>query len=314
MSTVATACDPAPARDTSGSIPAGTTVAGAIIVDLGAEAMPFDPRMLGTNAHAGIARDVIRDPAFQERIDQMGSSVIRGPGGSWSNVYDWLECETGDACTANGAARPSDFAALIAATGVEAMWTVNVNGTAQEAAALVAYFNGEVGDDRVIGVDRHGRDWGTVGEWARLRSDGGQPDPVRVGTWEIGNEVYGALPEAGPTCASYGWEDVWTCDGTAYALGDADHDGFLDFRAAMSAVDPTILVGADGIGGDQDGWGGFGNDVIDATAGALDFYVIHDYGFGESPSVERRAASAVRRMERNRRAGDRCPRVSKPWP
>ena len=40
-----------------------------------------------------------------------------------------------------------------------------MNGTAQEAAALVAFFNGDVDDSRTIGPDRNGRDWGTVGDF-----------------------------------------------------------------------------------------------------------------------------------------------------
>ncbi len=51
------------------------------------------------------------------------------------------------------------------------------------------------------------------------------PSPIRY--WEVGNEVYGAVKAAGPDCASWGWEDVWTCDGTEYVKGTADHDGFL---------------------------------------------------------------------------------------
>ena len=259
---------------------------GTIVVDVAGDAIPFDRRLIGTNAHAGIAPAVMRDPAFQQRIVQTGTTIIRAPGGSTSNVYEWLECETGDACTAINAARPSDFAALISATGTGAIWTVNINGTAQEAAALVAFFNGTVDDDRTIGVDRRGRDWGTVATWARLRADGGQLDPVRIDAWEVGNEIFGGKPDVGPPCSAYGWEEVWTCDGAAYVDGDAEHDGYLDFRLAMKAVDSTILVGAVGIGGDQTGWNRFGVDVIDVSAGVIDFYIIHDYGWGESPSMD----------------------------
>jgi hypothetical protein len=102
--------------------------------------------------------------------------------------------------------------------------------------------------------------------------------------WEIGNEVYGARPDAGAECAGFGWEEVWTCDGNAYINGDDAHDGFLSIREAMQAVDPTILVGAVGISGKQDQWTDFGNEVIDGTKGTLDFYIVHDYGFGSAPS------------------------------
>ncbi|MEO5725292.1 MAG: alpha-L-arabinofuranosidase, partial [Ilumatobacteraceae bacterium] len=106
--------------------------------------------------------------------------------------------------------------------------------------------------------------------------------PVPVRYWEVGNEVYGAKPSAGAGCAPFGWEDVWTCDGSTYVNGDSDHDGFLAFRSAMQAVDPTILVGAVGVARPND-WSNWGTDVINATAGHLDFYSIHEYGFGKVP-------------------------------
>ena len=274
--------------DDAGS-PAVTSGApdGTIVVDVAGTSIPFDHRLLGTNAPAWISPTQLTDPSFHEKLIDMGTSVLRMPGGSWSNAYDWLACETDTGCEWHWAARPSDFAELLAGTGAEGMWTVRINGTAEEAASLVAFFNGEVGDDTVIGVDREGEDWGTVGKWAALRAANGHPDPVRVALWEVGNEVFGARPEAGPECASFGWEDVWTCDGNEYVLGNDDHDGFLRFREEMLAVDPTIEVGAVGIGGDQGEWSAFGDKVIESTAGKIDFYVVHDYGFNSAaPSEE----------------------------
>ena len=170
------------------------------------------------------------------------------------------------------------------ATGLPGVWTASFSGTAEEAAAAVAFFNGDVDDDRVIGVDEEGRDWQTVGEWARLRAAGGHPDPARIELWEVGNEVYGAKPAAGPDCAPFGWEDVWTCDGTQYVEGDDVHDGYLEFRDAMLAVDPDIEVGAVGLP-DGASWGNWGDEVIAGAGDLLDFYVIHNYGFGGEPDA-----------------------------
>ncbi len=264
-----------------------TAPAGTIQLDAAAAGTPIDPRLFGTNAPAWVGPEHLADPAFRARVQQLGTTVVRMPGGSWSSSYDWLGCENDDASTCywTWAARPTDYVDFLAATGVAGMWTVSFNGTAQEAAALVAFFNGEVGNTQSIGVDRHGRDWGTVGEWAQLRADHGHPAPQPIRLWEVGNEVFGAKAKADGDCASFGWEDVWTCDGDHYVHGDDEHDGYLAFRDAMRAVDPDIEVGAVGIGGDQGGFADFGNEVIDGTAGALDFYIVHDYGFGEDGSV-----------------------------
>ena len=272
----------APADDT---VPASD---GTIVVAAAAPARALDRRLFGTNAPAWIGPERLADPAFQQRTVDSGATVVRMPGGSWSSSYDWLACENGDAdgCFWTWAAKPSDYASFLRATGLEGMWTVSFNETSQQAAALVAYFNGTVDDTRVIGVDRAGTDWGTVGQWASLRAEHGNVEPQPIDLWEVGNEVYGAKPVAGTQCSEFGWEDVWTCDGDAYINGDDQHDGFVAIREAMQAVDPTILVGAVGISGRQSEWSNFGNEVIDGAKGALDFYVVHDYGFNSAPSVD----------------------------
>ncbi len=259
-----------------------------IVIDTAGASVPFDRRLLGTNAPAWISPERMADPVFRQQLVDMGTTVLRMPGGSWSNSYDWLACENADAtnCSATWASTPSDYVELLAGTGIEGMWTVSFSGTAQEAAALVAFFNGDVDDERPIGTDKQGTDWGTVGKWARLRAEHGNPDPQRIELWEVGNEIYGAVQSAGEACAPWGWEDVWTCDPADYVNGDDEHDGFVEFRDAMLAVDPDIQVGAVGIGGAQEEWSAWGDTVIEQTAGAMDFYVVHSYGFDQTPDLE----------------------------
>jgi hypothetical protein len=268
---------------------AATSIIGdEIAIDAAADGMPFDRRLLGTNLPAWLAAERLRDPGFQAEALATGTTLVRLPGGSWSNGYRWLACELSDEenCGRPWAARPSDFMAFMAATGLPASWTVAMNGTAQEAAALVAFFNGEVGDPTPIGLDREGVDWETVDTWASLRAAGGHPEPVRIDLWEVGNEVYGGRPASGGAeCASYGWEYVWTCDGTTYVIGDAEHDGYLAIRDAMIAVDPEIEVGAVGVP-EPASWSNWGHEVIGAAGDDLDFYVVHEYGFNSSPSPE----------------------------
>jgi hypothetical protein len=267
--------------------PVDAAAAGEIVVDVDQVVGRFDRRLLGTNVPAWLGPERLGDPAWVERTRALGAPVLRFPGGSWSSTYDWLGCENGDAatCVRTWGARPTDAAGFLRATGAEGTWTVSFNATAQEAAALVAFFNGSVDDTTVIGVDRRGRDWKTVGDWARLRADHGNPDPVRIQYWEIGNEVYGATADAQGDCADFGWEKVWTCDGADYVHGDDEHDGFLGFRDAMLAVDPEIEVGAVGVP-DPDAWGDWGNEVIGGAGDAIDFYIVHHYGFNRAPSPD----------------------------
>lgn len=266
---------------------ASEPVDGTIAIDGAGEPRPIDGRLFGTNVPAWLNTDGLANPTLLERTIAAGPTVIRMPGGSWSNEYPWLACQTERADPCAYAARPSDYIQLLKEVGGEGMWTVSFNGTAEEAAALVAFFNGEVGDERPIGVDPRGQDWKSVGHWAQLRSDTGHPAPVGLKLWEVGNEVYGGKAGTGQDCADWGWEDGWTCDGTEYVLGKGEgaerRQGFLEFRDAMRAVDPSIMVGAVGIPF-QNEWSNWGNEVIAAAGQAMDFYVIHQYAFYEAPA------------------------------
>lgn len=252
-----------------------------IVIDLSAETKPINPALLGTNVPAWLGSQRTTHETFIARTLSAGISMVRIPGGSWANYYAWLPCEQENICPWEwGVLTPTDFINLINTTGLETMYTVNMNGTAKEAAALVAFFNGSVDDKTEIGVDGLGRDWGTVSDWAKLRRDHGNPDPVSITYWEIGNEIYAGKQGMGTDCdQSWGWEDVWTCDGREYVHGAGEHEGFIAFRDAMRAVDPTIMVGAVGVP-DSDSWNNWGIEVIAEAGSVMDFYIIHKYGFG----------------------------------
>ncbi|MBK8904155.1 MAG: alpha-L-arabinofuranosidase [Anaerolineaceae bacterium] len=271
------------------------TAASTITIDLTDTPNPINPLILGSNVPAWLANDRLDDPEFQARTLGAGVSLIRLPGGSWSNYYDWLACERGGEgidetaeCYWTWAARPTDFINFLRDTGLEGIYTINMNGTTKEAAALVAFFNGAVDDDNVIGVDVRGRDWGKVSDWAQLRSVNGNPEPIGIRYYEIGNEIFGGTQSSGADCTGYGWEEVWTCDGAEYVNGIGSganqKEGFLEYREAMRAVDQSILVGAVGVAF-QNEWSNWGNEVIVDAGNVMDFYIIHHYGFNDSPST-----------------------------
>ncbi len=275
--------------------PPATDSPTIITIDAAAQPIPIDKRVLGTNLPAWLGADTTEDETFIARTIASGVTLIRIPGGSWSNGYNWLVCETGTGISGDSEAcwswpwglRPTDFLNFINATGTEAMYTINHNGTAKEAAALVAFFNGSVDDDRDIGVDILGRDWGKVSDWAQLRRDNGNADPLPIRLWEIGNEIYGGNGESGTDCAPWGWEDAtWTCDGTEYVNGIGSganrKEGYLEFRNAMKAVDSTIMVGAVSVSY-QSSWSNWGNEVIQEAGDVMDFYIVHQYAFDNLP-------------------------------
>lgn len=265
-----------------------------IVIDVDGTATTVDRGVLGTNLPAWLGPGRVDNNTFLSRTIAADPSIIRIPGGSWSNGYDWSSCE--DGVGLNGrcswAMRPTDFINFLRASGTQGMYTVNMNGTAREAAALVAFFNGSVNDDTVIGTDINGRNWGKVSDWAQLRRDHGNPDPINIKYWEIGNEIYGGKPGLGTDCTfQWGWENVWTCDGTEYVNGISGHEGFKTFRDEMRRIDPSVMVGAVGVSS-QSSWNNWGNEVIAAAGNVMDFYIVHYYGFDNLPSSYQTALAA----------------------
>jgi len=163
-------------------------------------------------------------PEVITRSLQMGFPVARFPGGTVSSTYHWTdgigppeERSTGISGF-NGAPATNEYGfdeQMLFMEQVGATTNVVVNfgtGTAQEAAAWVAYANGAVTDTTPIGVDELGVDWGTVGQWAAQREAnqarlGMTPHPYNIEYWEVGNELYGD------------WEYTWTHNPIRYAAG-----------------------------------------------------------------------------------------------
>ena len=195
-------------------------------------------------------------------LSAISAGAVRFPGGSASDDYDW---QTGRPVSGRQFHWPADaatFARVTQAQGVQPFITVNYgSGTPEQAAAWVAYYNGDPSSPSPLGVDAKGRDWKTAGYWAALRAaaplpvDDGQnflrashPAPFGFKYWEIGNECYG------------GWErDDHGAAGSG--LTGAPHDpytyagAFAAFYKQMLAVDPSIRVGAVATVG-EDAFGG----------------------------------------------------------
>ena len=95
--------DDSTAGDVSGSVPEPTSPATTVSDDVGVaegeiairtdSAVTLDRRLFGTNVPAWLGPDKLSDPAFQAATIALGTTLLRFPGGSWSNGYDWLACE-----------------------------------------------------------------------------------------------------------------------------------------------------------------------------------------------------------------------------
>ena len=221
----------------------------------------IDRRMFGMNL--AIWDGLLQGPATAGLLAAMDTQVLRIPGGSLSDDYNWhtnRSVQNGSFQWWNSAAA---FARVAETRGAQACVVVNYgSGTPEQAAAWVAYYNGSAANSTIIGTDAKGRNWQTVGYWAAMRgaaplgADDGynflrmaHPAPFGFKDWEIGNECYGSweydehgVPGSGLTGVAH---DAYT-----YA------HCFKEFFTKMLAVDPTIRIGAVGITGQDNAGNG----------------------------------------------------------
>jgi alpha-L-arabinofuranosidase len=273
---------------------------GTITVNAG-QLRPFSSRMVGTNAASYEGSWTYEDPIILARMNGLAGS-LRWPGGQHSQSYGWANCMMGGAVAGAIGCLPGfdkfgnagDLAKLLRNTGTsDAVIGMNMNATAKENAALVAFFNGTVGDTRPIGVDQKGADWKTVGYWAQLRTDSGSPSPLNLTIFEFGNETYGGGKEGGKGCLpGGGWETTYTCDPAEYldglGSGAGRFDGFVATRALMKSLFPAVQVGApiadtihDKSANPCCGWNDtyvpYAQNLLRLGSGVIDFLNVHEY-------------------------------------
>ncbi len=237
-----------------------------------------------------------------------GITTLRYPGGGYSDNYHWAQhAITPFYSTATGAcgvvnsghveatAHFGNFARLLQASNTSGLITIdygnsvadasatvtygkdgrrtcsepNTAGQPQEAAAWVAYANGDPGSTQVIGKDATGFDWKTVGFWATLRAasplntdDGynflriGHASSLAAKFWEIGNELYyngwatnhnAESDNHSPYIYPNGYAGgTFTSRASVPALSPTAYGtNAIQFIQAMKAVDSTIKIGVD---------------------------------------------------------------------
>lgn len=225
----------------------------------------------------------LTSPETSQLLKAIGVTTVRYPG-THANRYHWSTHKTTpvhgtdpakaeDFPPGTGFGRFAQMLDKLAGTAIITVnYGTNIAGTGggepAEAAAWVAYANGDPTDMKVIGKDSTGYDWKTVGYWAGIRAaeplatdDGfnflriSHPQPLKIKHWEIGNEIFanGYYAKDGRNNteedlhAPYGKDDNESeklrsrnpkLSPTAYG------NAVVEFAKAMKAVDPTVKIGA----------------------------------------------------------------------
>ena len=235
------------------------------------------------------------DQATMKLLQDAGITNMRFPGGGGIDaLYHWSTGTIINPYTEDRApAFPKErmFPAMVPIIDQLGSGLVTVNygsnadgtggGEPAEAAAWVAYANGNPSSTQPIGKDSKGSDWKTVGYWASLRAatplptdDGfnqlriGHADPIGIPLWTIGsdpwnNGFYGQQRTAGSDADNEGkygqsappepdlhdgkvpGSKEWGRHQGNERVGPAAYGAtVVQFAKAMKAVDPRIMVGA----------------------------------------------------------------------
>ena len=213
-----------------------------VTVELDRSLVTVPPYAFGI--HTSVYDNALHDEPLPELLAAAGIALLRYPGGGYSDNYHWSTHtmtpwpaqEAGQQPNAGYLAPGSDFGSYVSVlerTGTTAMITVNYGsnpagdgpGEPQEAAAWVAYANGDPDDDTVIGVDSTGYDWQTVGYWAGLRAadplpppeEGADEDPLnflRISHPEIGGPIEPVVIAFSCQCHAFSCRVMETNDST----------------------------------------------------------------------------------------------------
>lgn len=193
-----------------------------------------------------------------EAVRELRPPPLRWPGGNLASAYHWedgvgpREERPRIYGLALGSSEPNEFRTdefieWCRLVGAEPFIVVNAgNGTPEKAARWVEYCNYAGGT-----------------RYARLRREGGHPEPYGVKLWGVGNELYGR------------WQ-VGFC-----LAGEECARRTIEFANEMSKVDPSIeLVG---VGCEDPEWN---LDVVRLAGEYMDYLSIHIYVDSRMPYEE----------------------------
>ncbi|WP_051967350.1 cellulose binding domain-containing protein [Kitasatospora mediocidica] len=242
----------------AGAVAPATTTA-TVSVNAAQSLATVPTTAIGTNG--SVYDSKLTDAAVPGLLKQAGVGLVRFPGGSSSDSYDWKT--NSDLTNGTQAVDFDQYATMLQQSGAQGMVTVNYgSGDAVGATESPAETGAQLAADWV--------------RYANVTHD------YHVKYWEIGNEIYGngtygADWETDKHCAA--GADPANCGPAVYA------QNAKAYIAAMKAVDPTIQVGVvlTAPGNWPDGTTSAGSPqpwnqtVMTALAGQIDFADVHWY-------------------------------------
>jgi hypothetical protein len=243
------------------------------------------------------------NPTLVEGIGKLAPTLIRFPGGSWSNGYFWNGVPTDvpdsiyDGTTYNGITKTAKKNKFWGQTGKGGWQT-----TTDQYYALREKTNVNEGLITInYGYARYGTSDDPVAIAAHLAADWVRYDAGRTKFWEIGNE------NGGP------WEYGWMIDTTLNKDGQPQiisgelygkhFKVFVDsMKKAAAEIGTTIYIGGQVVIDGPTSWNFVDHDwnegFFKEAGDSADFYIIHNY-FGSSYTVKALLSIAVTEPQRD---------------
>ncbi len=222
---------------------------------------------------------MVTETSLMQYLKDLSPNIIRGPGGSISDVYFWNDTTAGPADAPANLINSdgSTSAAGYWYGGNTASWTFSLSNyysvLAQTNATGIITIN--------YGYARYGTSANPVATAAHLAADWVRYDNGRTKFWEIGNESYGNW-EAG-----YSIDQSQNKDGQPAIITGALYGGhvkvFADsMKAAAQEVGATIYIGATlyqqpAQSYDYTSIQTWNQGVLAQAGSAADFFIVHDY-------------------------------------
>lgn len=238
------------------------------------------PYVFGANSNLW-SGEMNKQPALVQYLSDLSPNIIRGPGGSISDIYFWNGTDASPA-------PPDAPANLLNAAGVSApagYWYGGNNASWTQ--SLSDYYDllSKTNSTGILtinyGYARYGTSANPVAAAAHLAADWVRHDNGKTKYWEIGNENYGNW-EAG-----YNIDVNQNKDGQPAlitgALYGTDFKVFSDsMKAAALQTGATIYIGAvlyqqPTSSSDYNSVRSWNAGVLQNAANTPDFFIVHDY-------------------------------------
>lgn len=267
-----------------GTVAGTTTISGAITdtitINVNKVLVKVPSYVYGNNANLWMGQ-IVTQSSLIGYLKDLSPNIIRGPGGSTSDIYFW----NGADATPSPTDAPANLLDASGASAAAGYW--HGGNTASWTLALDNYYSmlSQTGSTGMLTVNygyaRYGASANPVATAAHLAADWVRHDNGRTKYWEIGNESYGSW-EAG-----YQIDVTQNKDGQPALITGALYGQhfkvFADsMRAAAQQTGATIYIGATLYDkapstGDYASIQTWNQGVLAQAGNTPDFFIVHDY-------------------------------------